>query len=183
MTRLSSENVEFKVTRANYIRWFFHSILSRCKEIIKFLLCFVISESDNIQTCCILLFHIDGKTIGSNNITFWRIWNYFLLSDNTIAPNSIHFILFQCPYAIQKIRISKLLKTVNHKGTFPILEIDGSLRIGVEKSYFNSNRWNIHMQMYNLIHLTMEFYVTFFELLINYYSKYNQFQISRLDRA
>lgn len=94
MTRLSSENVGFKVTRANYIRWFFHSILSRCKEIIKFLLCFVISESDNIQTCCILLFHIDGKTIGSNNITFWRIWNYFLLSDdrtkfNTLYPVSV----------------------------------------------------------------------------------------------
>lgn len=46
--------------------------------------------------------------------------------------------------------ISNLLKTVNHKGIFPILEIDGSLRIGVEKSYFNSTDRTFTCKSYSL---------------------------------
>lgn len=140
MTRLLSENVELKVTTAECIRWFFHSILSKCKEIIKFLICFVILESNNIwseisKLAVFLFFVIDGKTVGSNNITFRRISNYFLLSGTNF--NTLYSVSVALCHP-ENSNISNLLKTVNHKGTFPILEIDGSLRIGVEKSYFNS---------------------------------------------
>lgn len=143
VTRLSSENVEFKVKRAKYIRWFFHSILSKMQEIIKFLICLVIFQNQIISdekfpNFCILLSYIDGKTIAPNNITFWRISNYFftIWQYDRTKFNTLYSVSMPPCHPEN----SKLLKTVNHKGTFPILEIDGSLRIGVEKSYFNSNR-------------------------------------------
>lgn len=149
VTRLLSENVELKVTTAECIRWFFHSILSKCKEIIKFLICFVILESNNIWSeisKLAILFFISMEKLLDRIILLFeesRIISYYL-NFNTLYSVSVPLC------HPENSNISNLLKTVNHKGIFPILEIDGSLRIGVEKSYFNSTDRTFTCKSYSL---------------------------------